>query len=60
MALAYLHIGTQEEREEALRALAIETLLDHSGVLFSLTPEQHRTLNDMDPGPTVEVGKPPK
>lgn len=60
MVLANFYVETEEEREETLRVRAREALRQHRGVLFTLTPEQHRHLAEMDPGPSVEVGAPPK
>ena len=63
MVLAYLYVETEQDREEALRVRAREVLTEHSGVLgtlLALTPERQRELDDMDPGPCVEVGIPPK
>lgn len=60
MALAYEYIETEQEREEALRVRAREVLRSHRGVLFSLTPDQHRAIAQMDPGPAASVGRKPE
>lgn len=44
---------------EDARARAYEALRDHQGVLRSMTPDQRRAANQIDPGPTQEVGRPP-
>lgn len=46
------------EREALLRRKAEERLKDYKGVLLSLTPEQHRAISEMDPGPPASVGRP--
>jgi hypothetical protein len=56
MSLAYEYVETEAEREEALRVRAREILRAHRGLLLSLTPEQMRTLAEMDPGPSTEIG----
>jgi hypothetical protein len=60
MALAYLYVETQQEREEALRVRAREVLSQHRGLLLSLSPEQHRAIAEMDPGPPAEIGRAPE
>lgn len=61
MALAYEfeYVETDAEREEAARVRAREALRNHRGLLLSLTVDQMRSIPEMDPGPTTEVGKPP-
>lgn len=41
------------------KILAVQILMSHTGVLDSLTPEQHRAIAEMDPGPSASVGRRP-
>lgn len=59
MALAYEYIETEAEREERLRVRAREVLRSHRGLLLTLTPDQHRALAQMDPGPAASIGRNP-
>jgi len=45
---------------DALRQNAKKALEQHKGILRGMTPEQHREISNMDPGPCAEIGRIPE